>query len=83
MSIDDSSDISNIKCDTTSTDYSTDYPNSSLTTEDKSSSIRLLELEELLQGLKDKFTSLEGNEPMKNPHYCARILEYKTNFKRV
>lgn len=63
MSIDDSSDISNMECDAISTDHGTDYPNSSLTTEDKSSSIRLLELEEL-QGLKDK-TSLEGNDPMK------------------
>jgi len=58
MSIDDSRDA-------ISTDHDTDYPNSSLTTEDKSSSTRLLELEELLQGLKNKFTILEGNDPMK------------------
>jgi len=67
MSIDDSRDSSmsiEDSHDATSTD-GTDYPNSSLTTEDKSSSTRLLELDELLQGLKDKFTSLEGNDPMK------------------
>lgn len=37
----------------------------SLQNNTKSLESRLSELEELLQGLKDKFTSLEGNDPMK------------------
>ena len=61
MSIDDSSNISNMECDA----ISTDHRNSSISTEEESLSTRLLELEELLQGLKDKFTSLEGNDPMR------------------
>ncbi|KYM95356.1 hypothetical protein ALC62_00146 [Cyphomyrmex costatus] len=39
--------------------------NAPSTVEDNSSTTRLLELEELLQGLKDAFSSLEGNDPMK------------------
>lgn len=66
MSLDDSChSIDTMECDEISSENDVDNPNSSLNNEDEFRSSRLLELEELLQGLKDKFASLEGNDPMK------------------
>ncbi|KMQ86501.1 hypothetical protein RF55_14498, partial [Lasius niger] len=54
-----------IEYNKSSPDTDSDTPKTSLEAEGESRSVRELELEELLSGLKDKYASLEGNDPMK------------------
>lgn len=54
-----------IEYNKSSPDTDSDTTQTSLEAEGESRSVRELELEELLSGLKDKYASLKGNDPMK------------------
>ncbi|XP_071574631.1 uncharacterized protein [Temnothorax nylanderi] len=67
--------IDTMECDEISSEIDVDNPNSSLNNEDEFRSSRLLELEELLQGLKDKFASLEATKAKELRLSCGVLAE--------
>lgn len=66
MSLDESDDcVTNMECDTSSLTMDTDNSNISYDNKDNFRSPREIELEEMLDGLKQKFSTLKQNDPLR------------------